>query len=128
MWARFEKIEEHLERVPLMDDTKANFEDVKTLIQNNLEQCVSLAEWTRINSGFMSDFKEQRKWNKNADRQFQDIELKFQSNTKILANKVSTKEMREIKAGLEQLPTIPEIREWKKKLKEDIDDFHADNR
>ena len=28
---------------------------------------------------------------------------------------------------MDQLPTIPEIREWKKSLQDDIDNFTADN-
>ena len=124
---RFEKIEEHLEKVPMSDDTQSTFTDIKTLVEVNFGACVKEEEWSRMNSLFSSDFKELRKFNKSVDKQFLETTGKFAQMAKTMATKVSTKELRDLKGQLDQLPTIPEIREWKKSLKDDIDAFTHDN-
>jgi uncharacterized protein YdaU (DUF1376 family) len=124
---RFEKIEEHLEQVPMADDTQSTFTDLKTLVEVNFGECVKETDWSRMNSQFMSDFSAQRKFNKGVDKQFAETTGKFAQQAKTMAAKVSTKELRDLKVQLDQLPTIPEIREWKKSLKDDIAAFTKDN-
>lgn len=94
---RFEKIEEHLEKVPMSDDTQSTFTDIKTLVEVNFGACVKEEEWSRMNSLFSSDFKELRKFNKSVDKQFLETTGKFAQMAKTMATKVSTKELRDLK-------------------------------
>jgi hypothetical protein len=97
------------------------------MVELNFEECVKAEDAKRMNEHIMSEMKALKVVSKENNKRFIEIDGKFSVNAKMLASKVSTKELRDLKVQIDQLPTIPEIREWKKSLQDDIDNFTADN-